>query len=115
MLTNYCYRDVIVWVTSNTLMLTSQISLVVLKPLKIVCACMKRIMEFCGSIKTGGRDWQKLEDLGGSLCPLSVLSLIMSMDSSGTSIRQVKDIPFSFGLVLTKSHNISLIAFSNRI
>ena len=87
MLINHCHRDVIVWVTLSTLMLTSQISLVASKQLKIVCVCMKRITEFCGSIKTGGQDWQKLEDLGGLLCPSFVLWLIMSMDSFGTSIR----------------------------
>ena len=62
---NCCYRDVIVWAISNTLMLTLQISLEVWKRLKIVSVCMKRITGFYGSIKIGEQVWQKFEGRGG--------------------------------------------------
>lgn len=46
-------RDVTVWDISNTLTPTLPTSLEVLKRLKIVYVCMKRTMDFCGSIKIG--------------------------------------------------------------
>jgi hypothetical protein len=52
---NYHCRAVIVSALLNTLMHTLQTSLEVLKQLKIVYVCMKRIMEFYGSIRIGGQ------------------------------------------------------------
>ena len=49
----WCYRDVIVWDTSSILTLTSKISLVEGKQLKIMYVCMKRTMKCSGNIKTG--------------------------------------------------------------
>lgn len=66
-----------------------QTSLEELKQLKIVYACMKKIMESYGNIKTGELALQKSEDQGVLLSLSSVLWLTMSMDSIGTFIRQV--------------------------
>lgn len=65
-------------------------SLEVLKRLKIVYVCMKRITVYFGNIKTGGQAYQKFVGLDGLQFLSSVLWLIMSMDSSGTFIRQVE-------------------------
>lgn len=56
---------------------------------RTVSACMKRITGFCGSIKTGGLVWRKLDGLEGYHCRSSVLWPTMSTGFSGTSIRQV--------------------------
>jgi hypothetical protein len=50
-----CVRGVIVWVISNILMHTLQISLEDSKPLRIVSSCMRKIMGFFGNIKVGGQ------------------------------------------------------------
>ena len=56
MTNNIAYvRGVIVWVISNILMHTSQVSLEESKLLRIVSACMRKIMEFFGNIKIGGQ------------------------------------------------------------
>jgi hypothetical protein len=89
-----CYRDVIVWATSNILMLTLQISLVEWKPLKIVYVCMKRIMGFSGSIKTGELAWQKSGGLEDFQFLLYAQWPTMSTHFFGTFIRQVVFHPF---------------------
>lgn len=50
------YRGVTVWDLSSTSMPISQISLEELKQLRTVFACMKKIMGFCGNIRTGEQD-----------------------------------------------------------
>lgn len=49
------FRGATVWAILNTLMPILQISLEVLRRLRTVFACMKRIMGYYGSIKIGGQ------------------------------------------------------------
>lgn len=77
----------IVLATSNILMHILLTTLGVLRLSKIVFACMKRIMEYCGSIKIGGQDRPKYDAQEGLRFHLYVLWLTMSMVFSGTSTR----------------------------
>lgn len=83
----------IVWDILSTLMLILQTLLEELTQLKTVYACMKKIMESCGSIRIGELALLKSEDQGVLLFLLSALWLTMSMDFTGTFIRQVECIP----------------------
>lgn len=74
-------------------MLILQTLLEELTQLKTVYACMKKIMEFYGSIKIGELALQKFEDQGALLFLLFALWLITSMDFFGTFIRQEKCTP----------------------
>lgn len=83
----------IVWDILSTLMLILQTLLEELTQLKTVYACMKKIMESYGSIRIGELALLKSEDQGVLLFLLSALWLTMSMDFTGTFIRQVECIP----------------------
>jgi hypothetical protein len=55
-------RGVTVLGTSSTLMHTSQTSMAGLRRLKTVCACMRKTMALCGSIRIGEQVQKKSGD-----------------------------------------------------
>jgi hypothetical protein len=58
-----------------------------LRQSKTVCACMKKIMALCGSIRTGVQDLKKFADPVVSQSLSSAQLQIMNMGSTGISTR----------------------------
>lgn len=90
----------------------SQILLEELKQLKTVYVCMKKIMEYYGSIRIGELGLLKFEDQGVLQFLLSAPWLIMNMVSTGIFIRQV--VIFLHGIhLLLQNREVKSVLTSN--